>query len=140
MNETVAHLMDHVVPDVPLRHWALTFPPPLRYLLAYDSELCTQVLNIFVYTVFAWQRRIAKRELGLASTRHAYPGAITAIHRVGSALNLNLHLHSVFLDGVFVQTDPAEQPVFRALKRRARTHMIEEVGAKLRGMMSWLEK
>ena len=115
MNETVAHLMDNVLPDVPFRHWALTFPPPLRYLLAYDSEICTQVLNIFVSTVFAWQRRIAKRELGLASTRHAYPGSITAIQRVGSALNLNLHLHSVFMDGVFVQEESSERPVFRAL-------------------------
>ena len=115
MNETVAHLIDHVIPDVPIRHWALTFPPPLRYLLAYDSDLCTEVLNIFVRAVFAWQRRFAKHELGLASVRHAYPGAITAIHRVGSALNLNLHLHSAMLDGVFVQSDPAERPVFRAL-------------------------
>lgn len=115
MNETVAHLVDHVIPDVPLRHWALTFPPPLRYLLAYDSELCGRVLNIFVRTVFAWQRRMAKKELGLASIRHAHPGALTAIHRVGSALNLNLHLHSVFMDGVFVQVEPTDQPVFRAL-------------------------
>lgn len=115
MNETVAHLMDHVVPNVPIRHWALTFPPPLRYLLAYDSEICTQVLNIFVGVVFAWQRRMAKRELGLASIRHAYPGAITAIHRVGSALNLNLHLHTAFMDGVFVQAEATERPVFRAL-------------------------
>ncbi|OGQ81307.1 MAG: hypothetical protein A2289_08775, partial [Deltaproteobacteria bacterium RIFOXYA12_FULL_58_15] len=116
MNETVAHLVDYVIPDVPLRHWALTFPPPLRYLLAYDSDLCTEIFNIFVRTVFAWQRRLAKREFGLASVRHAHPGAITAIHRVGSALNLNLHLHSAMLDGVFVQSDPAERPVFRALR------------------------
>jgi hypothetical protein len=84
-------------------------------LLAYDSELCTQVLNIFVRTVFAWQKRLAKNELGLASVKHAHPGAITAIHRVGSALNLNLHLHSVFVDGVFVQAEPTTRPVFRAL-------------------------
>lgn len=115
MNETVAHLVDYVIPNVPLRHWALTFPPPLRYLLAYDSELCTQVLNIFVRTVFAWQKRLAKNELGLASMKHVHPGAITAIHRVGSALNLNLHLHSVFVDGVFVQVEPTDEPVFRAL-------------------------
>jgi hypothetical protein len=115
MNETVAHLVDHVIPNVPLRHWVVTFPPPLRYLMAYDSELCTRVLNIFVRTVFAWQKRLAKKELGLASVDQAYPGSITAIHRVGSALNLNLHLHSILLDGVFVQTKPTDEPVFRAL-------------------------
>lgn len=42
MNETALFLMDHVLPNVPVRHWALTFPPPLRYLLAYDSELCSR--------------------------------------------------------------------------------------------------
>jgi len=115
MNETTLFLVDYVIADVPLRHWALTFPPPLRYLLAYDSELCTKALNIFVHTVFGWQRRVAKRELGLDSVEQAVPAAITAIHRVGSAINLNLHLHSAIADGVFVQRSAAERPEFRAL-------------------------
>jgi hypothetical protein len=51
MNETTTFLVDHVIADVPVRHWALTFPPPLRYLLAYDTALCTRVLNIFVHTL-----------------------------------------------------------------------------------------
>ena len=115
MNETTLFLVDYVIADVPLRHWALTFPPPLRYLLAYESALCTTVMNIFVHAVFSWQRRVAKQELGLASMEQAVPAAITAIHRVGSAINLNLHIHGAVADGVFVQKSADERPEFRAL-------------------------
>lgn len=38
-------------------------------------------------------------------------GAVTLIQRFGSALNLNVHFHMTFLDGVYVQT--GDQPVFR---------------------------
>lgn len=36
-------------------------------------------------------------------TRHtAKTGAVTLIQRFGSALNLNIHFHMLFLDGVYV--------------------------------------
>ena len=37
-------------------------------------------------------------------------GAVTLIQRFGLALNLNVHFHMIFLDGVYV---PGDQPVFR---------------------------
>ncbi|MCP3955486.1 MAG: hypothetical protein GY697_25180, partial [Desulfobacterales bacterium] len=33
----------------------------------------------------------------------AHTGAVTLIQRFGSALNLNVHLHMLFLDGVYVE-------------------------------------
>jgi len=36
MAERAAHLVDHVLADVPIRHWVLSLPYPLRYLLAWD--------------------------------------------------------------------------------------------------------
>ncbi len=33
----------------------------------------------------------------------AHTGAVTLIQRFGSALNLNLHFHMLFLDGVYVE-------------------------------------
>jgi hypothetical protein len=65
MNETTNFLVDFVIADVPVRRWALTFPQPLRYLLADEAALCTRGPNIFVGVVFTWQRRLAKRELAL---------------------------------------------------------------------------
>ena len=47
-------------------------------------------------------------------TRHAAKtGAVTLIQRFGSALNLNIHFHMLFLDGVYVVN--GERPVFRRL-------------------------
>jgi hypothetical protein len=36
MSDTAAHLLDHVLPEAPMRQWVLSVPPPLRYLLAWD--------------------------------------------------------------------------------------------------------
>ena len=40
----------------------------------------------------------------------------------------------------WILENQAGQPVFRALRQRARAHLIERVGAELRNMMSWLKK
>jgi ketol-acid reductoisomerase len=40
----------------------------------------------------------------------------------------------------WILENQAGQPVFRALRQRARTHLIEKVGAELRKMMAWLKK
>jgi len=53
-----------LIGPVPVRHWTGTVPPPLRYLLAHDVGLCTQVLDIYNAAVFRWLRRKAKAELG----------------------------------------------------------------------------
>ena len=41
-----------------------------------------------------------------------HTGAVTLIQRFGSALNLNVHLHMIFVDGVYL-ADGAGPPVFR---------------------------
>jgi hypothetical protein len=43
MSDTAAHLADHVLPFVPVRQWAPSFPWRVRFLLAYDSELAKEV-------------------------------------------------------------------------------------------------
>jgi hypothetical protein len=48
---------------------------------------------------------------GLAGTT-GETGAVTLIQRFGSALNLNVHFHMLFLDGVYL-ADGASLPVFR---------------------------
>jgi hypothetical protein len=46
MSETAAHLVDHVIPQVPVRQWVLSLPIPLRLLLAAQPELMTPVLQV----------------------------------------------------------------------------------------------
>ncbi len=39
MSELAAHLVDRVIPDVPVRQWVLSLPWSLRYQLAFDAKL-----------------------------------------------------------------------------------------------------
>jgi hypothetical protein len=93
-----AHLVDRVLPEVPVRQWVLSLPFALRYRLAYDAALTTAVLGVFVRTVFASLRRRARKKWGVTRGRC---GAVTFVQRFGDALNLNVHFHSLLLDGVY---------------------------------------
>ena len=44
--ERAAHLVDHVLPDVPVRQWVLTLPHRLPYLLAWRHDLCRAVARL----------------------------------------------------------------------------------------------
>ena len=44
MAESAAHLVDQVIPRVPLRRWVLSFPIPLRILFATHPGLLSPVL------------------------------------------------------------------------------------------------
>lgn len=103
MNDTAARLVDHVIPHTPTRHWVLSLPPPLRFLVAYDPELCTDVLGVFTREVFAWLQQTARRAYpDLPEDAELHGGAVTAIQRSDSAAKLNLHYHTIALDGVYV--------------------------------------
>jgi hypothetical protein len=97
MADTAAHLVDRVLPEVPVRQWVLSLPFALRYRLAYDARLASLVLAVFVRTVFASLRRRAQRQWRLARSQC---GAVTFVQRFADALNLDLHFHSLVLDGV----------------------------------------
>ena len=98
MNDEAAHLVDHVLPqDVTMRQWVLSFPYKLRFLMAHDAKLTGLILSIFIQVIGSELKRRAKR-LGIS---RAKPGSVTFIQRFGSALNLNVHFHTIFADGVF---------------------------------------
>jgi hypothetical protein len=46
----------------------------------------------------------------------AQTGAVTLIQRFGSALNLNIHFHMLFLDGVYIDFRYGANPSFRWVK------------------------
>lgn len=43
MADTAAHLVDRVLPEVPVRQWVLSLPFGLRYRLAYDAPLTSAI-------------------------------------------------------------------------------------------------
>jgi hypothetical protein len=97
MAESSALLVDEVFPHQPVRQWVLSFPFQLRFLFASRPLITGQVLGI-VYRVISMH---LVRKAGY-SRKTARTGAVTLIQRFGSALNLNIHFHMLFLDGVYV--------------------------------------
>ena len=84
---------------MPVRQWVLTLPHRLRYRLAWDHDLCRAVVGVFVRAVFATLRRRAAWD-GIAGGRS---GAVAILQRFGGALNLNVHIHALVLDGGYTQ-------------------------------------
>jgi hypothetical protein len=77
MSQTAVHLVDHVIPHVPVRQWVLSLPIPLR---------------------------VRARHMQDAALLHAdvgNGGAVMLIQRFGSAANLNFDPHCLVLDGVY---------------------------------------
>ena len=125
---------------VPVRQWVMSVPPPMRYLLAYDADACAKVFGIFVAAIFAWLRATAKRELGLAKTSLAHPAAVSVTQRFGGSLNLNLHDHVLAADGVFVQSEPGNKPVFRALPAPTQADIMQIAWTTCQKAVAYLRK
>jgi len=76
--------------------------------MAYDPALATRVLSAFVASVSSWIRRRA-RKLGLSGVLKT--GGVTVIQRFSSALDLNVHFHTLMLDGIY-SFAPGRAPMF----------------------------
>jgi hypothetical protein len=103
MADTAAHLVDAVLPRVPIRQWVCSFPWQLRYLMGYDRRLCALLMGAFVNELSRSYQHRAKRALALSSVSQALTGAVTFVQRFDSALRLNPHAHTLVLDGVYVR-------------------------------------
>ena len=114
MAERAALLIDEVFPKEPIRQWVLSFPFQLRFLLARHPELMGQVLSIVYRTL---STHLIKK-VGFTKAT-AQTGSVTLIQRFGSALNLNVHFHMLFLDGVYADNGHGKQRFHRA---KAPTH------------------
>jgi hypothetical protein len=101
MTERAAHLVDEVLPWVPVRQWVLTMPYRLRYQMAWNHGLSRAVLRVYTRALRDVYRRGA-RARGIAGGQ---TGMVTALQRAGGALNMNPHFHTLVLDGVFTE-DP----------------------------------
>jgi hypothetical protein len=99
MTERAAHLVDAVLPWVPLRQWVLTVPYRLRYQMAWNHGLSRAVLRVYTRVLLDVYARSA-RERGIEGGR---TGMVTALQRAGSGLNVNWHFHTLALDGVFTE-------------------------------------
>ncbi len=113
MIESAAHLVDHVLPEQPIRQWVLTFPYPLRFLFAAEPQVLSQILGVVYRAISTY----LIKKTGFTVAYGAKTGAVTLIQRFGSALNLNIHFHMLFLDGVYTFEGP--RPRFHRAPRSA---------------------
>lgn len=139
MAETAAHLVDHVLPPVAMRQWVLSLPKRLRWHLHHQPGALDTALRILLDAI---ERDLRTRCDGPAT--NARGGAVTFIHRFGSALNAHTHFHVCAIDGVFepngqgVHFYPAPAPnpdaieAVQAAVRRRILHAFQRRG--------WLER
>src|SRR6266851_4342964 len=111
MAQTAAHLVERVIPWVPTRQWVVSVPVPLRYWMAASQELTAKVHTIIRTTI--GQYYVNKAVIRGFERANIQPGSVTFIQRFGSAINLNLHFHCVFLEGVYLdRADQGRTPRF----------------------------
>src|SRR5262249_24108760 len=111
MAQTAAHLVEQVLPWVPTRQWVGSVPIPLRYWIASSPDPPATVHTITPTTIGQYYINQAVTR-GVPRAK-AHPGSVTFIQRFGSALQLNVHYHLLFLEGVYLdRTDQGRLPRF----------------------------
>jgi len=83
----------------------------LRFVLARDSALLSEVLGVFIRCLFTFQRKAARR-LGV---RAPATGAVALVQRFGSSLQCTPHFHVLAPEGVFEATDGGASARLRVL-------------------------
>ena len=95
----------------------MSFPFQLRFLFASDPELMGKVLGIVCR---ALSTHLIKKA-GFPQT-----GAVTLIQRFGGALNLNVHFHMLFPDGVYTE-DARGKMCFHRVKAPTQEELLHLV-------------
>ena len=128
MAETAALLADEVLPALPLRQWVVSFPFALRFLFASRPEALAKALEVIyrlLVTHLAHKAGFRCKEVAT--------GAVTLVQRFGSALNLNIHLHMLCLDGVYVPRSVGGLR-FRRVKapeREELEHLVQQIAERV---------
>ena len=97
MAESAAHLVENILPHATYRQWVVTYPYSLRFWMSANRTLFSKVQKITTDTILEFYEKKAKKE-GLTNPKGA---AVAFTHMFGSLVNLNIHQHILFLDGVF---------------------------------------
>ena len=120
MAQTGAHIIDHVMPRVPVRQVVLSVPKRLRWFLHRDPKVVSGVLRVFLRGLST-----AIRKHSPDAPREAKMGAVSFFHRGGSSLNVHPHFHNVVADGVFALGTDGQAVFFPA------TELCDDVFARL---------
>jgi len=120
MADSAALLVDEILPHQPMRQWVLSVPFQLRFLFASKPAVMGKVLGIVYRTISTHLTRKA----GYTKTT-AQTGAVTLIQCFGGALNLNIHFHMLFLDGVYIGGSNGHPMRFQRVKAPTRNELTK---------------
>ncbi len=149
--QTAAHLVDEVLPHVPLRQWVLAAPFDLHHRLARDAALAKAALAVFIGEIERFlYGAVADGEAQLTGAadapflgegRRARARFFTATQAFGSALNLQVHWHVLGADGLYEQQADG---TLRFLRAAAATHeeltsVVQRVAARVRALVGEAE-
>ncbi len=146
MAQTAAHLVDRVIPPVPVRQWVISVPKGLRCFLA-DRPAAVRILTkIFLDEI----ERLLCAAAGVtpaaktAAAAHPRLGAVSFLHRFGSALNRHVHLHACVTDGVFMPpatgTASDAPPVFLPARPITQADLAAVTEQVRRRLIRWLRR
>lgn len=121
MAATAMHIVDRVLPAVPLRQWVLSVPYELRPLLAADPAVLTLTSRVFFEELRRWYRGASG--IDADGDLRIETGAITFVHRGGGSLNLHTHLHVIAADGVWRCETDGSTPGFIPTRPPTRADM-----------------
>ncbi len=139
MADSAALLVDEILPHQPMRQWVLSVPFPLRLLFARQPAVMGKVLGIVYRTIATYLAHKA----GLTKPQ-AQTGAVTLIQRFGGSINLNIHFHMIFLDGIYLAGVHGSPAQFRWVKAPTSkdltqlTHTIAHRVARYLERQGWL--
>ncbi len=122
MNELAAFLVDEVIPHVPIRQVVLSFPFPVRFWISKNPTLQSQLLTI---TIRAYSALLRKKAKAQGITQKLEYAVVTVIQRMGGSINLNPHLYSLWVDGLYDVSQ--KDPVFVELPPPTDEEIIELV-------------
>jgi len=142
MAQTAAHLVDRVIPPVPVRQWVISVPKRLRGFLADRPQAVAALTRIFLSEIerlLCAERLLCEAAGGSCgddapAAPRPRPGAVSFLHRFGSAINRHVHLHACVTDGVFMPTGdgppaflpsrPINQADLAALAEKVRRRVV----------------
>jgi hypothetical protein len=150
MAAQAAHLVDCVLPAVPLRQFVLSFPFALFRLAEMKPDVLRALARIHAEELARHNKRTAKprAETSLIALIGAelHTGAVTFVQRFGSSLNLHVHVYTYTLDGLYIEphanTTTEGDAALRFLPATPPTHaelrvLLERIA---RRVMIWLRK
>jgi hypothetical protein len=129
MADGAAHLVDKVIPNVPMRQYVLSLPFETRGVLGFRPKLMNAVQKAFIDCVQKWHGERAK-EYGFVDGKC---GGLVVLHRFNGSLGLQPHLHALLTDGVY--TPDAVFHPFHAPDEAHLATLVERIATRVRKIL-----